>query len=718
MQGKIDYQEVLNPSQLEAVTTLEGPVLVIAGAGSGKTRTLVYRVARLVETGVSPENILLLTFTRKAAGEMMERAASLADSRCRLISGGTFHSLAHSVLRTHGRLLGFENSFTVLDRSDMEEILQTLAKESQIGKGGVRFPKSATLATILSKGTNLQESVESLMREEFPQFLEYIPDVDRIGGLYTTYKKTNQLMDYDDLLVLLRRLLAENEDIRDLLGRRYRYIMVDEYQDTNGIQADIVKWLASNHQNVMVVGDDSQSIYSFRGANYRNMFEFPRIFENTKIVKLEQNYRSTQPILTLTNALMDQAVERFTKCLFTKRKGGEKPKVINVKTVNEQALFICRSIKEQVSKGRSLRDIAVLFRAAYHSFELELELARQEIPFVKFGGFKFMESAHRKDLISHLRVIVNRNDTVSWGRILRLVKNIGQRKSQSIIEWMKKEGKQPFQIGEWSGSGKGDAGVKALSDLMVRLSDKDLTPRQAVESANQYYDPVLKERFDDFPRRQKDLKQLADMAERYERLRDLLDDLALDPPSSSADVEPGRRDDYLTLSTVHSSKGLEWPVVYIIWLMEGYFPSSKARLNVPALEEERRLMYVAATRAKDELFMCYPGEEEPPIWQLAEAGYRRGLSSFIQALSPDVMFHESPRSTREMHGFRRASQSEEFFGDTGDPPPPMRPGDRVRHPAFGAGVVSRLVEGEKIEVLFRDAGRKLLHLQYTTLEKI
>jgi DNA helicase-2/ATP-dependent DNA helicase PcrA len=543
LSDKIDYEKVLNPSQLKAVMTLDGPVLVIAGAGSGKTRTLVYRVARLVETGVPPENILLLTFTRKAAGEMLERAAGLTDERCRHVSGGTFHSLAHRVLRNNAGLLGFESSFTILDRADMEEVIQSLVREIQPDRGSIRFPKRSTLANILSKAANLQESIESIMGEEYAQFLEYIPQIHRLRQIYGKHKKANQLMDYDDLILFLRQLLAENEEIRRHLSRQYGHIMVDEYQDTNAIQAEIVKWLALSHSNIMVVGDDSQSIYSFRGANYRNMFEFPDLFPEAKIIKLEENYRSTQPILTFTNALMDQASEKFTKCLFTNRTGGEIPRVLDTRTEPDQALFISRSIKELISQGRSIKEIAVLFRAAYHSFELELELTREGIPFVKYGGFKFMESAHIKDLLGHLRVVINRDDSVSWGRILRLIKKIGQGKSQAIIDWIKTNRSDPWQIADWPGAGKGDEGLKMLSVLLKKLSAKEIKPDKAVELVMKYYDPILREKFDDFPKRQKDLEQLIPMAGRYKKLRTLLDDLILEPPTSSADINPGRRGD-------------------------------------------------------------------------------------------------------------------------------------------------------------------------------
>jgi len=369
---------------------------------------------------------------------MLERASGLADARCRLVSGGTFHSLALRVLRIHAELLGIRTSFTVLDRSDMEEIIGSLVPELAVPKGTPRFPKRATLANILSKAANLQEPIDAFMTEEYGQFLEFIPQVTQLARLYAENKRSHHLMDYDDLILNLRRLLEEHEEVRKSLSRQYGYIMVDEYQDTNSIQSDIVKWLAYDHHNVMVVGDDAQSIYSFRGANYRNMFEFQEHFPDAKVIKLEENYRSTQPILTMTNALMDQAAEKFTKCLHTRRSGGELPQVLNTRTEPEQALFVCQYIQEQVRQGRPLSDIAVLFRAGYHSFELEAELTRHGIYYVKYGGFKFLESAHIKDFLAHLRVVLNRDETVSWIRVLRLLGGVGQARSQGIMEWMKR----------------------------------------------------------------------------------------------------------------------------------------------------------------------------------------------------------------------------------------------------------------------------------------
>jgi len=713
---RIDYGKMLNPAQLDAVMAEEGPILVIAGAGSGKTRTLVYRVARLVESGVDPETILLLTFTRKASREMLDRAAALSDARCRFVSGGTFHSLALKVLRRYAEAVGYDNGFTILDRSDMEEVIHSLIPELQMPRTVQRFPKRGTLANILSKAANLQAPLEEFVLEEYGQFVEVASEIEELGRLYAAYKREHLLMDYDDLIILLERLLEENSEIRSELSRQYGHIMVDEYQDTNGIQAGIVKWLAHEHQNIMVVGDDSQSIYSFRGADYRNMLDFPSLFPKARIIKLEQNYRSTQPILALTNALMEQARERYTKCLFTSRSGGEKPRVINTRTEPGQALLITRHIKELTAHGRSLADMAVLFRAAYHSFELEAHLTREHIPYVKYGGFKFLESAHIKDFLAHMRVLVNRDEAMSWMRILRLVKNVGLGKTHAIIEWMKKENAAPGQVGAWPGAGKREQGLKELGKLLGDLSARDLAPEQAVERVMIYYLPMLKEKFDDYPRREKELEQLIPMARRYKKLRGFLDDLVLEPPASPADTAPMGKKAFLTLSTVHSAKGLEWPVVFIIWVMEGRFPSAMSYSNPLNLEEERRLMYVAATRAKDQLIITYPGEESGPAW----ASYQRrgtGLSSFIAALPTDLYLHGYADAwNRRPH--LSAMKRKAGPGETERRKElPFARGEKVRHPAFGTGVVSRFVPDNKVEILFKKAGRKLLHLEYTTLEK-
>jgi len=741
MPSKIQYEKALNKAQLSAVTAPDGPILVIAGAGSGKTRTLVYRVAWLVERGVPPKEILLLTFTRKAAKEMLERAAKLTDRRCREVSGGTFHSLAHRVLRQEAKRVGFTPSFTIMDRSDMEEAAHALIHEVDGEKRPMRLPRSSTISTILSKAANMEKSLAEIMEIEYPQFLPVLSKIEHLLPIYKEYKRKNNLMDYDDLILFFRLILKENEDIRLTLANRYKHIMVDEYQDTNTIQADIIRYLGSPHKNVMVVGDDSQSIYSFRGANFKNMFDFPVSFPEARIIKLEENYRSTQSILTMTNALMDQATQKYTKCLFTRRGGDEVPLTIGTGTERDQAVYVCRAIETLMDEGRQLRDIAVLFRASYHSFELELELARRTIPFVKYGGFKFMESAHIKDLLVHLRVILNKEDILSWGRLLRLIKNIGPGKSQAITDWMKKEDVLPARVDKWPGANKEKEGLVTLAKLMSALSKPNLRPEQGVELAVEYYSPLLKEKFDDFPRRQQELEQLTSMAGRYRSLRAFLDDLSLEPPASPVDVRPLDKTDYLTLSTVHSAKGLEWGVVFIIWLVDGRFPPGRSFTNMESLEEELRLLYVAATRAKDRLFMVYPGQEVMHNSGGWKGNYKGGLSSFISALPQDVIEHRSFVSsyppaiatlatispTPVMHeragvfpdnAMLKATPFTKSMDPLATDSSGLKPGDRVNHPAFGTGVIAKFLGEDRVEVIFKDRGLKLLHLGYTSLEKI
>jgi DNA helicase-2/ATP-dependent DNA helicase PcrA len=719
MSNKIEYEKILNKNQLSAVTAPDGPILVIAGAGSGKTRTLIYRVAWLVERDVSPEEILLLTFTRKTAREMLERAADLTNGRCRYVSGGTFHSLARQILREKSEHIGFSPSFTIMDRSDMEEAAHALVSEVVGEKRNIRLPRRSTIATILSKTANMEKPLNDVMETEYPQFLPVLPQIEYLFDAYKGYKRKNNLMDFDDLIIFLRQLLRENEEIRRSLSNRYKYIMVDEYQDTNTIQADIIKYLGSYHKNIMVVGDDSQSIYSFRGANFKNMFDFPANFPEAKVIKLEENYRSTQPILNMTNALMNQARQKYTKCLFTRKKGNELPIAVDTGTERDQAVYVCRTIETLLDQGRSLKDMAVLFRAGYHSFELEIELVRRGIPFAKFGGFKFMESAHIKDLLAHLRVILNMGDILSWGRLLRLIKNIGPGKSQAITDWMKREDMLPFKVNEWPGGNKHRDELNKLANLFGSLSRPDLSPKKAVELAIDYYSPFLEEKFDDFPRRKQELEQLISMAVRYKSLRSLLDDLSLEPPSSSSDIRPLDRSDYLTLSTVHSAKGLEWGIVFIIWLVDGRFPPGRSFRNSEGIEEELRLLYVATTRAKDKLIMVYPSQELSYNNGGWNDNYQGGLTSFISALPHDVIdYHSSAPSYTQPGKTLNTGSFTRTLKESAEGSSSLKQGDKITHPAFGPGVIARFLGEEKVEVIFRDWGLKLLHLGYTTLEKI
>ena len=431
---RINYAQLLNPAQLEAVTHREGPLLVVAGAGSGKTRTLIYRVARLIEGRVPPQAILLLTFTRRASQEMLGRAEQLVGEASRAVAGGTFHSFANTVLRRYGSAVGVQPNFTILDRSDMEDVINLIRTRMGLASKERRFPKKGTLTEIISMARNKARSLEEEIEEDFANLWDNKAEIVELARAYDAYKRERGLLDYDDLLYRYVELMEQHPAIRNRLSNTYRYVMVDEYQDTNAIQARMVRLLAADHQNVMAVGDDAQSIYSFRGANFRNIMDFPTLFPKAKIIKLEENYRSLQGILDLSNQVISRAAESYTKALFTRRLGEVRPLLIRAEDERMQSRFVSQRILELREDGVNLDEIAVLFRSSFHSFDLELELQRHDIPFVKRGGFKFIETAHIKDALAHLRVIANPVDAVSWLRVLLLLKGVGQRKAQQLIE--------------------------------------------------------------------------------------------------------------------------------------------------------------------------------------------------------------------------------------------------------------------------------------------
>lgn len=603
---RLDYRGLLNEAQYEAVAVKEGPVLVVAGAGSGKTRTLVFRVARLVESGVDPGSILLLTFTRKAAGEMLRRASELLDGRCDRVAGGTFHSFANTVLRRYGSALDLPPAFTILDRGDAEDILSLLRGRLGFDRKERRFPRKNTIADMLSAAINKSRPLPEILEEEYAHLLDYAEEIEQLRDAYAKYKAERALLDYDDLLVRLHQLLAEHEPVRKRLADTYRFVMVDEYQDTNSLQAAIVGLLAGTHRNVMAVGDDAQSIYAFRGANFRNIMDFPKLFAGARVITLEQNYRSTQPILDLTNGIIAQARERYSKTLFTERGDGEVPLLVAADNENYQSRFVCQRVLELREEGVPLRDIAVLFRSAYHSFDLELELTRHDIPFVKRGGFRFTESAHIKDVLAHLRVLANPRDAVSWHRLLLLLEGIGPRGAERIIAVVGQSADVAAALDSIGGKGPGD--LRALAGLFRRLRGA-ASPAEQLHEVLRYYDPVLQRvHRDDYPKRQRDLEQFVAIASRYKNLEAMLADMALEPPADSVDdaLAADPDDERLVLSTIHSAKGLEWHTVFILWAAEGRFPSNYSANDPDALEEELRLMYVATTRARQNLYITYP----------------------------------------------------------------------------------------------------------------
>jgi DNA helicase-2/ATP-dependent DNA helicase PcrA len=631
----LDYRKELNDAQYQAATTVEGSLLIIAGAGTGKTRTLVYRVAHLIDIGVDPRSILLLTFTRRAAEEMLRRASVLIDSRCNQVAGGTFHSFANLVLREFGRRIDLSPSFTIMDRPDSEDAIQLLRTEMGLNYKDRRFPRKQTVAEIFSMSLNKQTGIADLLEREYPHLYDSLDDLLQLYERYADYKKTKALLDYDDLLTKLRELLAHHENVRQRLSNLYQFVMVDEYQDTNQLQAQIIRLLAATHNNVAVVGDDAQSIYSFRGANFRNIMDFPQAFPGTRVVKLEENYRSTQPILNLTNQIIQRAKERYDKRLFTRKREGELPVLVQAESEQIQSRFVCQKILELREEGVPLWDIAVLFRSSFHSFDLELELARHNIPFIKRGGFQFMETTHIKDLLAHLRIVANPQDAISWNRVLLLLEGVGPQMSQKITHWLL-QGSQPLErLRTFQAKEKIAHELKTLAQVLQYASEAE-RPAEQTQYLMQYYTPVLKRNHpEDHPKRLRDLEHFQGITDRYQSLERLLADMALEPPSDSVAgalaVDPDEGP--VILSTIHSAKGLEWHSVFIIWALEGRFPSFYNINTEEEIEEERRLLYVAATRAKENLFISYP-------IKIFDRGLRMVLSrpsQFIDGIPEDLL---------------------------------------------------------------------------------
>lgn len=628
---KINYEKELNPRQLEAVVQKDGAILVIAGAGSGKTKTLTYRVARMIEDGVNPSNILLLTFTKKAAQEMLSRASIVLDSRCEKVAGGTFHSFANIILRKYSSFLELKNNFTITDRADSEDIVNHI-RSSVINKQEKRFPKKQTILDIYSKAVNKNIPSDEIIASEFKQFEHCTEKINEIIIKYNEYKRSNSILDYDDLLLYLRILLESNSDIRKKLSNQYKYIMVDEYQDTNTIQAQIIKLLASEHNNVMAVGDDSQSIYSFRGANFKNILNFPEIFKDTKIIKLEQNYRSSQNILALANEILLKAKEKYTKTLFSTIENPIKPAIISASDMKTEAEFIVQRVLElSEDENIPLNDICVLARSARMTYNLEIELAKKGIPYKKFGGMKFIETAHVKDIIAYLRVILNPSDVISYMRILLLLDGIGAQSANRLLPVLT-ENKYNSEI---KLPVKNPDAVIKLTKLIQDLQSQSYNLPQIVKNVIDYYHPILVEKYDDYTKREKDLEHFLNLSEKYLSLEDFLSDLALEPPDSSVDdIEEGSKpDEYLTLSTIHSAKGLEYKAVFIIGAVDGRFPSTYAFNSAEELDEELRLMYVAVTRAKTHLAITYP---------IDMFDYSLGMvlskpSRFLDGISQDIL---------------------------------------------------------------------------------
>ncbi|MFL5582547.1 MAG: ATP-dependent helicase, partial [Gemmatimonadaceae bacterium] len=605
------FADELNPEQARAATHGDGPLLIIAGAGTGKTRTLVYRVAHLIDRGVRPERILLLTFTRRAAQEMLARAERLVGSASRGVAGGTFHGTAHRLLRRFGAAAGLPSDFTIMDEGDAADLVQLSRAALGYAEKGKRFPKKETLHYVYSRHVNTEIPVDDILRDEYPAFLEYAPDFARVFADYTERKAQRNLVDYDDLLLFWAALLEGSGEIGARIRLLYDHVLVDEYQDTNVLQARILRGLCGERRNLTVVGDDAQSIYSFRGAHFRNILDFPRQWPGATVVTLEQNYRSTQPILDVTNTLISRASERFTKSLWTEREGGERPWLVAARDEDEQTRFVADRVLELHEEGTPLREIAVLFRAGYMSANLEIELAARKIPFEKWGGLKFLEAAHVKDVLAFLRILENPRDEVSWYRLLMLLPGIGDVTARGAIAAM---AQAAWESGAFAGFTPPPRARAAHGSLVALLDDlrNGRVPEQGVGAevarVRRLYDGILRERYDKPEPRLADLDQLQAIASGYPSRAAFLSALALEPPSATQDLagQSDREDDVLVLSTCHSAKGKEWDAVFLIWAVDGFFPSSRALGDPEQEDEERRLMYVALTRARNHLCVAYP----------------------------------------------------------------------------------------------------------------
>lgn len=618
----VDYKTELNQEQYAAVTAGDGPLLVIAGAGSGKTRVVTYRVAWLVEHGVDPSRILLVTFTNKAAREMLRRVEALLQMDLQRIWGGTFHHIANKILREHAESLGYRPNFTILDAEDSKDLISACVRDAGIDTKARRFPRSEVLQDIIGLAVNTSSSIEDVILRAYSYFEPLVFDIILVNDVYQKRKQRESLMDFDDLLINWKRLLEDKPAIGQHYAEQFKYILVDEYQDTNKIQADIVDLLATKHRNVMVVGDDGQAIYSWRGADFRNIYEFPQRYPDAKIFRLEVNYRSTPQVLDLANASIVHNQKQFPKMLRTPRKSGSKPALVPTRDVYEQAEFVVSRALELRDEGIPLSEMAVLYRSHYHSMELQVELLRRGIPYLVRSGVRFFEQAHIKDVIAHLRLISNPFDELAWMRVLQLVPGVGKHTAMRAWEQIGRSF-QPLEaiVSKTSVDcipRRAEAGWKNFRALIESLTQPQRihSPASQIEAVLEGgYVEYLRANFTNADARLEDLRQLANFAARYESAESFLSDVALigaerfsarDGLYGEDVLAGGDRDEYLVLSSIHQAKGLEWRAVFLIWAVNGRFPTARALRDEEALEEERRLFYVALTRAKDELYLCYP----------------------------------------------------------------------------------------------------------------
>lgn len=608
---ELDFAGDLNEEQLAVVTHPGGPMLVTAGAGTGKTRALTYRLAYLVHAGIDPSRMLLVTFTNRAAREMLHRVELLVKESARRIWGGTFHHIANRILRRHGKLLGIESDFTILDREDAGDLMASCVADLEIPTKERRFPRKRLLVSMSSFVQNTLEPLDRVLARRYPMFQDDCEAIGRVLDLYAKRKRTQQLLDYDDLLSAWLRLLEEHEQIRDLLAGQFQHILVDEYQDTNAIQGRIVDLLAARHRNLCVVGDDSQSIYSFRGASFENIIGFKERYTDAAEFRLETNYRSTPEILALGNAIIEQNTRRLPKELRAVRPSGLKPAFVPCQDHFVQVRFIAEYILHLLDEGRKLTDVAVLYRSHWHSLEIQLELQRRNIPFQVRGGLRFFEQAHVKDVLAYLRVVHNPRDELAWMRLLPMLPRIGPVLSRRV--WL--------HIAEQDDPLDAACGQEALALLppgareiyaeftqrLEKLAELD-SPAEMIDCVMKSgYDDYLVSHYDGAALRREDIRGFTNFAGQYKTLEAFLADVSLAGEFSGETVVTGPDEwEFVVLSTVHQAKGLEWPVVFIPWLADGRFPTDMAINTTEELEEERRVFHVAVTRAKDEVYLVMP----------------------------------------------------------------------------------------------------------------
>ncbi len=637
---KIDYPKDLNPQQYKVVTDSEGPVLVLAGAGSGKTRTLIYRVAYLLESGVKPEEIMLVTFTNKAAREMSSRVELLLGKKPKGIWCGTFHHIANRSLRRYAKELGYTKDFFILDEEDSRSLIKASFDSLKRTFFDARFPKPKVIQSIISFSVNSTRPIRDVIQEQYPYFEELTSDIEHINSHYTKKKKNANSMDYDDLLINWLKLLTMKGEISEKFKRQFKYILVDEYQDTNALQYEIIKELSSVNKNILVVGDDAQSIYSFRAAQIRNILDFPNYFKKVRIYKLELNYRSTHKILHLANESIKNNVEQYPKHLTSMTRKGPRPTLVRLSDVNQQSCFIAQRVLELRDEGIPLDEVAVLFRSRYQAAELELEFTKRNIPYVIRGGIRFFEQAHIKDVLSYLRIILNPRDEVAWKRALGLYGGFGKATSDKVFNEVAKNDfdvnlvlSKKFDIKLGQRAKKSWNDFTSVMRILEDGPNKDNPSNQITQVVTSGYDKHVLNSFENARDRIDDLEELANFAHTYDSLKGFLQDITIREGFKGETILGQSRgeDEYLVLSTIHQAKGLEWRAVFIMSLSDGHFPHPKSLNSLKNVEEERRLFYVALTRAKTHLYLTYPMSH--PHYRFGEVISRPSL--FLEELPPN-----------------------------------------------------------------------------------